>query len=62
MMIVNIFRACYSWVCKTVASRVKNTKKTTFEFASLNPNERLREFIYMSPKDIMAIPLLGLQS
>ena len=45
MMIANIFRACYSWISQTIAGKVKRSNKTTFEFATLNPNERLRELI-----------------
>lgn len=45
MKIANIFRACYSWFSKTIASKVKRANKTTFEFATINPNERLREMI-----------------
>ncbi|SRR5581483_2666301 len=45
MSIANIFRACYFWIGKTISGKVKRTNKMTFEFDSLNPNERLRELI-----------------
>jgi hypothetical protein len=45
MMIAKIFHVCYSWIHKTVARMVKKSNKPTFEFATLNPNERLREMI-----------------
>jgi hypothetical protein len=50
MKIANIFHACYSWVAQPFAGMVKKTNKTTFEFAALNPNERLRELILFITK------------
>jgi hypothetical protein len=59
MMIANFFRACYSVFRKAVARMGNKTNKPTFEFAALEPNERLREMILYISKRLHGDLTLG---